>query len=42
VATLDALTTDDFTLAGPAGFVPDKQQWLERYRHHDLVTHSLD
>ena len=42
VATLDELTTDDFTLVGPAGFVLDKQQWLERYRRHDLVTASLD
>jgi hypothetical protein len=41
VAALDALATDDFTLVGPAGFVLDKQQWLERYRQRDLVTHSL-
>lgn len=41
VAVLDALATDDFTLVGPAGFVLDKQQWLERYRRRDLVTHSL-
>jgi ketosteroid isomerase-like protein len=31
-AALDALTTDDFTLVGPVGFVLDKQQWLGRYR----------
>jgi hypothetical protein len=40
-ATLDQLATDDFTLVGPAGFVLDKHQWLERYRRRDLVTHSL-
>jgi hypothetical protein len=40
-ATLDQLATDDFTLVGPAGFVLDKQQWLDRYRQGDLVTHSL-
>jgi ketosteroid isomerase-like protein len=31
-AALDALTTDDFTLVGPVGFVLNKQQWLGRYR----------
>jgi ketosteroid isomerase-like protein len=41
VGALDALATDDFMLVGPAGFVLDKQQWLERYRQRDLVTHSL-
>lgn len=41
VAALDALARDDFMLVGPAGFVLDKQQWLERYRQGDLVTHSL-
>jgi hypothetical protein len=41
VAALDALATDDFTLVGPVGFILDKQQWLERYRQEDLVTHSL-
>jgi ketosteroid isomerase-like protein len=39
--TLDGLATDDFTLVGPAGFVLDKQQWLDRYRHGDLRTRSL-
>jgi ketosteroid isomerase-like protein len=41
VAALDALAADDFTLVGPAGFVLDKRQWLERYRQGDLVTRSL-
>ena len=40
-ATLDALSTDDFTLVGPVGFVLDKQQWLERYRGGGLRTHAL-
>lgn len=39
--TLDAITTDDFTLVGPVGFVLNKQQWLDRYRTGDLVTDSL-
>ena len=39
--TLDALTTDDFTLVGPLGFVLRKPAWLERYRTGGLVTRSL-
>ncbi|MFC0432892.1 nuclear transport factor 2 family protein [Kutzneria buriramensis] len=42
VATLDELSTADFTLVGPFGFVLDKQQWLDRYRTGDLVTSELD
>jgi ketosteroid isomerase-like protein len=42
VTALDGLATDDFMLVGPAGWVLDKRQWLERYRQHDLITHSLD
>jgi ketosteroid isomerase-like protein len=42
VTTLDELTTADFTLVGPFGFVLDKQQWLDRYRTGDLVTSELD
>jgi len=41
VAALGGLSTDDFRLIGPAGFVLDKQQWLGRYRIGDLVTSSL-
>ena len=40
-ATLDALSTDDFTLVGPVGFVLDKQQWLDRYRGGGLRTRAL-
>jgi hypothetical protein len=40
-ATLEAISTGDFTLVGPLGFVLNKQQRLERYRSGDLVTHSL-
>ncbi|MBV8997993.1 MAG: DUF4440 domain-containing protein [Solirubrobacterales bacterium] len=39
--TLEAISTSDFTLVGPLGFVLDKEQWLERYRSGDLVTDSL-
>jgi ketosteroid isomerase-like protein len=39
--TLDALSTDDFTLVGPVGFVLPKEQWLARYRGGGLVTESL-
>lgn len=39
--TLAALSTPDFTLVGPLGFVLDKEQWLDRYRNHDLVTEEL-
>lgn len=41
IATLDAITTDDFTLVGPVGFLLNKQQWLDRYRTGALVTRSL-
>lgn len=41
VAALDALSTEDFTLVGPVGFVLRKPQWLDRYRNGDLVTRSL-
>ena len=39
--TLEAISTSDFMLVGPVGFVLDRQQWLERYRSGDLVTGSL-
>jgi ketosteroid isomerase-like protein len=41
IDALDALSTDDFTLVGPLGFVLNKQQWLDRYRTGALVTQSL-
>ena len=41
IETLDALTTDDFRLVGPFGFVLDKQHWLDRYRSGDLATTTL-
>jgi ketosteroid isomerase-like protein len=40
-ATLDGLATEDFTLVGPAGFVPTKHQWLDRYRGGGLRTRAL-
>jgi len=39
--TLEAISTSDFVLVGPFGFVLDKQQWLERYRSGALLTGSL-
>lgn len=42
VALLDSLSTADFTLVGPLGFVVDKEQWLDRYRSGVFVTKSLD
>ena len=30
--TLEAISTSDFMLVGPLGFVLDKQQWLDSYR----------
>jgi ketosteroid isomerase-like protein len=41
VAALDTLTTDDFTLVGPLGFLLDKVQWLDRYRSGALTTEVL-
>ncbi|HMJ16100.1 MAG TPA: nuclear transport factor 2 family protein [Polyangiaceae bacterium] len=41
VAVLDAMTTPDFELVGPLGFVLNKEQWLERYRSGALRTESL-
>ena len=38
---LEAISTGDFMLVGPLGFMLNKQQWLERYCSGDLVTHSL-
>jgi hypothetical protein len=39
--TLEALAVDDFTLVGPLGFVLTREQWLDRYRSGDFVTHEL-
>ena len=41
VAALEALSTADFTLVGPFGFVLDRKQWLDRYRTGALVTRTL-
>lgn len=41
IAELDELTTADFTLVGPVGFVLSKQEWLDRYRTGALRTTSL-
>ena len=39
---LDELSTEDFTMVGPVGFVLNKQQWLARYRSSaDLAIESL-
>jgi ketosteroid isomerase-like protein len=40
-AALDELAADDFRLVGPAGFVLDKAQWLDRYASGSFVTRSL-
>jgi ketosteroid isomerase-like protein len=41
VSTLDTLTTSDFTLVGPLGFLLAKDEWLDRYRSGALRTESL-
>ena len=41
VAALDELSTADFALVGPAGFVLDKTAWLDRYRTGALRTRSV-
>jgi uncharacterized protein (TIGR02246 family) len=35
------LSTDDFTLVGPAGFVLDREQWFAGYRSGALKVRSL-
>lgn len=40
-SALSALSTADFRLVGPFGFVLDKGQWLDRYRTGAFVTRSL-
>jgi ketosteroid isomerase-like protein len=39
--TLAAITTEDFTLVGPLGFILDKATWLDRYRSGALRFESL-
>jgi hypothetical protein len=39
---LGALLTDEFKVVGPAGFVLDKQQWIEQYSSGRLEVRSLD
>jgi ketosteroid isomerase-like protein len=41
VATLASMTTDDFHLVGPFGFVLDQAQWLDRYASGDFSTTVL-
>jgi ketosteroid isomerase-like protein len=38
---LEALLTDDFTAAGPLGFILLKQAWLARHRQGDLTYDSF-
>jgi ketosteroid isomerase-like protein len=40
-SALQDMSTDDFTMVGPAGFVLDRSQWLQRYRSGELVTRTL-
>jgi hypothetical protein len=41
VTALDTLTTDDYVLVGPLGFVLVKDQWLDRHRSGALTTEAL-
>ena len=41
-ASLDALLDVEFRGDGPRGFVLTKQEWLDRYRHGDLVTSAFE
>lgn len=44
ISALDRLLADDFTAAGPLGFILPKQAWLARHRSRDLTYQdfSLD
>lgn len=39
---LASLLTDGFKLVGPAGFVLDKQQWIDQFRSGRLRLQTLD
>lgn len=39
--TLAAMAHPDFRLVGPAGFILDRDSWLDRYRSGDLTTTEL-
>jgi len=41
ISALDMLTTSDFTLVGPLGFLLPKDEWLDRYRSGALTTEVL-
>lgn len=41
VDALASMSTDDFTLVGPAGFVLDREQWFAGYRSGALKIQSL-
>jgi uncharacterized protein (TIGR02246 family) len=41
VDALLAMSTDDFTLVGPAGFVLEREQWFAGYRSGALQIQSL-
>jgi ketosteroid isomerase-like protein len=42
IAALESMSTEDFTLVGPAGFVLTRDQWLAGFRSGDLVIEALD
>jgi ketosteroid isomerase-like protein len=41
VPALETMSTDDFTLVGPAGFVLSREQWFAGYRSGALEIQSL-
>jgi ketosteroid isomerase-like protein len=41
VGALENMSTDDFTLVGPAGFVLEREQWFAGYRSGALQIQSL-
>jgi ketosteroid isomerase-like protein len=41
VDALETMSTDDFTLVGPAGFVLQREQWFAGYRSGALEIQSL-